>query len=134
MRDEPFAADCFSKRSQLCCKTLGFFGNLRCGAIGPIGANMTEARKFDEALVRFERAIASVEQSAAARRDTVLRLESLEKQAVFLQQERSQLDNDLGRVRAKAAELVDTSKKAAGKIDSAVSRIRAVLYSNSGAA
>jgi 16S rRNA G527 N7-methylase RsmG len=95
---------------------------------------MTEARKFDEALVRFERAIGKVEQSAAARRDTVLRLESLEKQAVFLQQERSQLDNDLGRVRAKAAELVDTSKKAAGKIDSAVSRIRAVLYSNSGAA
>jgi 16S rRNA G527 N7-methylase RsmG len=95
---------------------------------------MAEARKFDEALVRFERAISKVEMAATARRETVVRLESLEKQAVFLQQERSQLDNDLGRVRAKAAELVDTSKKAAGKIDSAVSRIRAVLYSNSGGA
>jgi hypothetical protein len=81
---------------------------------------MTEPRKFDDALVRFERAIAKVEQATVLRRETVMRLEVLEKQA------------DLGRVRAKAAELVDTSKKAAGKIDSAVSRIRAVLYSNSG--
>ena len=95
---------------------------------------MTEVRKFDEALVRFERAIAKVEQSATARRETVARLEVLEKQAVNFQTERQQMDTDLGRVRAKAAELVDTSKKAAGKIDSAVSRIRAVLYSNSGGA
>ena len=95
---------------------------------------MTEVRKFDEALVRFERAIAKVEQTAAARRDTVARLELLEKQAVNFQTERQQMDSDLGRVRAKAAELVDTSKKAAGKIDSAVSRIRSVLYSNSGGA
>jgi hypothetical protein len=93
---------------------------------------MTEARKFDEALVRFERAIAKVEQTTTHRRETMLRLEVLEKQAVSLQVERQQLDTDLGRVRAKAAELVDTSKKAAVKIDSAVSRIRAVLYSNSG--
>jgi multidrug resistance efflux pump len=95
---------------------------------------MTEARKFDEALVRFERAIAKVELAATHRRETLERLENLEKQAVNLQVERQQLDTDLGRVRAKAAELVDTSKKAAGKIDSAVSRIRAVLYSNSGGA
>ena len=95
---------------------------------------MTEVRKFDEALGRCERGIAKVEQTAAARRDTVARLELLEKQAVNFQTERQQMDSDLGRVRAKAAELVDTSKKAAGKIDSAVSRIRSVLYSNSGGA
>jgi chromosome segregation ATPase len=95
---------------------------------------MTGARKFDEALVRFERAIAKVEQASVQRQETLARLESLEQQAVSLSAERQQLDADLGRVRAKAAELVDTSKKAAGKIDSAVSRIRAVLYSNSGAA
>jgi hypothetical protein len=95
---------------------------------------MTETRKFDEALVRFERAIAKVEQAAAQRQMSLQRLELLEKQTVNLQAERQQMDHDLGRVRAKAAELVDTSKKAAGKIDSAVSRIRAVLYSNSGAA
>jgi hypothetical protein len=95
---------------------------------------MTEVRKFDEALVRFERAIAKVEQTSALRRETVLRLEMLEKQAVTFNVERQQMDTDLGRVRAKAAELVDTSKKAAGKIDSAVSRIRSVLYSNSGGA
>ena len=95
---------------------------------------MTEARKFDEALVRFERAIARVEQATVQRRDTVARLEALEKQATSLHAERQQLDTDLHRVKAKAAELVDTSKKAAGKIDSAVSRIRSVLYSNSGGA
>jgi transcriptional regulator with GAF, ATPase, and Fis domain len=95
---------------------------------------MTEARKFDEALVRFERAIARVEQATVQRRETVSRLEALEKQATSLQVERQQLDSDLHRVKVKAAELVDTSKKAAGKIDSAVSRIRAVLYSNSGGA
>jgi hypothetical protein len=93
---------------------------------------MTETRKFDDALVRFERAIARVEQAAVQRRENVLRLDMLEKQAVSLQAERQQLDTDLGRVRQKAAELVDTSKRAAGKIDSAVARIRSVLYSNSG--
>jgi Domain of unknown function (DUF4164) len=113
---------------------MGWQDNLLFDGIGRIGAFMAEARKFDEALVRFERAIAKVEQATALRRETVTRLETLEKQAVTLQVERQQLDTDLGRVRAKAAELVDTSKKAAGKIDSAVSRIRAVLYSNSGGA
>jgi septal ring factor EnvC (AmiA/AmiB activator) len=113
---------------------LGWQDNLQFAGIGRIGAIMAEARKFDEALVRFERAIAKVEQAATQRRETVMRLETLEKQAQSLQFERQQLDTDLGRVRAKAAELVDTSKKAAGKIDSAVSRIRAVLYSNSGGA
>ncbi len=113
---------------------MGWLENLLSHGIGRIGANMTEARKFDEALVRFERAIARVEQTAAERKSTLARLEVLEKQAVSLQVERQQMDTDLGRVRAKAAELVDTSKKAAVKIDSAVSRIRAVLYSNSGGA
>jgi Domain of unknown function (DUF4164) len=125
---------CFSEKSILTCKDLGWLVNLLFPRIGRKGANMTEARKFDEALVRFERAIAKVEQATAHRRDAALRLETLEKQAVTLQVERQQMDMDLGRVRAKAAELVDTSKKAAGKIDSAVSRIRAVLYSNSGGA
>jgi transcriptional regulator with GAF, ATPase, and Fis domain len=95
---------------------------------------MTETRKFDESLVRFERAIAKVEQAAVQRRESVARLEHLEKLSANFQSERQQMDADMGRVRAKAAELVVTSKKAAVKIDSAVSRIRAVLYSNSGGA
>ena len=33
-------------------------------------------------------------------------------------------------MRSKAGELADTSKNAAGKIDAAMSRIRAVLHSN----
>ena len=43
-----------------------------------------------------------------------------------------QVEVSLDLVRSKAGELVDTSKNAAGKIDAAMSRIRAVLHSNSG--
>ena len=46
--------------------------------------------------------------------------------------DRSKLAHELDLVRSKAGELVDTSKQAAGKIDAAMSRIRAVLHSNSG--
>ena len=42
------------------------------------------------------------------------------------------MDRELAQVRVKAQELVDTSKQAVGKIDSAMSRIRSVLHSNSG--
>ena len=40
------------------------------------------------------------------------------------------LAGEIELVRSKAGELADTSKTAAGKIDAAMSRIRAVLHSN----
>ena len=94
---------------------------------------MTEAKKFDAALNRFERALGLVETGMTAKREALVKLAALETQNMALQTDRKKLDSDLAIVRVKAAELVDTSKQAAGKIDSAVSRIRSVLYSNSGA-
>jgi Domain of unknown function (DUF4164) len=94
---------------------------------------MNEAKKFDAALTRFELALGLVENALKNKRDAQARLATLEEQSATLQSDRKRLDSDLALVRVKAAELVDTSKQAAGKIDSAVSRIRSVLYSNSGA-
>jgi len=45
---------------------------------------------------------------------------------------RERLAQELDGVRAKANDLVSTNQKAVGKIDAAMSRIRAVLHSNSG--
>lgn len=94
---------------------------------------MSEAGKFDLALSRFERALDLVEKALADRQEAHSRLTVLESQAAAYQTDKQRLDSELAQVRTKAAELVDTSKNAAGKIDSAVSRIRSVLYSNSGA-
>ena len=94
---------------------------------------MTDAKKFDASLGRFERALEHVEQALVQKRDSEKRLKDLESLTATWQSDRSRLDKELAQVRVKAAELVDTSKQAAGKIDSAVSRIRSVLYSNSGA-
>jgi chromosome segregation ATPase len=92
---------------------------------------MAEANKFDGALNRFEHALDRVEEALKDRRDMRMRLESLETQTAAMMSERQKLDIDLAKVRTKAAELVDTSRQAVGKIDSAVSRIRSVLHSNS---
>ena len=61
------------------------------------------------------------------------RLKALESSAVSIQRDQQRLNKELDLVRVKAAELVDTSKQAAGKIDTAMGRIRSVLHSNSGA-
>jgi archaellum component FlaC len=94
------------------------------------GQRMAEANKFDGALNRFEHALERVEDALRDRRDMRERLESLETQTAAMMSERQKIDVDLARVRTKAAELVDTSRQAVGKIDSAVSRIRSVLHSN----
>jgi hypothetical protein len=49
-----------------------------------------------------------------------------------LRLDRSRLAQELDGVRAKANDLVSTNQRAVGKIDAAMSRIRAVLHSNSG--
>jgi transcription elongation GreA/GreB family factor len=93
---------------------------------------MTEAKKFEASLTRFENALNVVEKAVSDRREADRRMKTAEAQAAALASDRQRIDKELAQVRVKAAELVDTSKQAAGKIDSAVSRIRAVLYSNSG--
>ena len=96
-----------------------------------MGQRMAEAGKFDGTLNRFEKALEHVEAALKDRRDMRARLESLETQTATMLSERQKIDLDLAKVRTKAAELVDTSRQAVGKIDSAVSRIRSVLHSNS---
>ena len=91
---------------------------------------MSDIQKLDEAFLRFEAALRRVEQAAAQKVDGRKRVVELESEAESLKRERTRLAHELDLVRSKAGELVDTSKTAAGKIDAAMSRIRAVLHSN----
>ena len=93
---------------------------------------MADTQKLDEAFERFEAALRQFEAALTRKQDTEKRAETLEHEAEALRRDRSKLAHELDLVRSNAGELVDTSKQAAGKIDAAMSRIRAVLHSNSG--
>ena len=92
---------------------------------------MAGTEKLDEALDRFERALRQFEGAVGRTQQTEKRAETLAGEAEALRRDRARLAHELDLVRSKAGELVDTSKQAAGKIDAAMSRIRAVLHSNS---
>jgi predicted nucleic acid-binding Zn-ribbon protein len=94
---------------------------------------MAEINKLDSAFARFETALGKFEQAIKLNIDETKRLKALESTASVIQRDQLRLNRELDQVRTKAAELVDTSKQAAGKIDTAVGRIRSVLHSNSGA-
>ncbi|MCX7349002.1 MAG: DUF4164 family protein [Alphaproteobacteria bacterium] len=91
---------------------------------------MADIQKLDEAFLRFEAALRRVEQAVAGKFEGRTRIIELESEAESLKRDRTRLAHELDLVRSKAGELVDTSKTAAGKIDAAMSRIRAVLHSN----
>ena len=93
---------------------------------------MADTLKLDEVFHRFDSALRQFEAAAATRHGVEKRAEALAGEADALRKDRSKLAHELDLVRSKAGELVDTSKEAAGKIDAAMSRIRAVLHSNSG--
>ncbi len=93
---------------------------------------MANTQKLDEAFQRFERALRQFEDAVAVKADGQKRVDVLETETETLRRDRIRLAHELDLVRNKATELVDTSKNAAGKIDAAMSRIRAVLHSNSG--
>ena len=93
---------------------------------------MTITHKLDEAFQRFELALRQFEDAVATKVDGQRRVEDLVGETETLRRDRTRLAHELDLVRSKAGELVDTSKNAAGKIDAAMSRIRAVLHSNSG--
>ncbi len=94
---------------------------------------MAEINKLDGAFARFEQALNKFESAMKINIDETKRLKAVETDAVSIQRDQLRLNKELDQVRVKAAELVDTSKQAAGKIDTAVGRIRSVLHSNSGA-
>jgi predicted nucleic acid-binding Zn-ribbon protein len=93
---------------------------------------MAETEKLDEAFERLEQALRHFESALLHKGESERRLDALEGEAEALRRDRTRLAHELDLVRSKAGELVDTSKNAAGKIDAAMSRIRAVLHSNSG--
>lgn len=93
---------------------------------------MANTQKLDEAFQRFERALRQFEDAVILKVDGKKRVDTLETETETLRRDRIRLAHELDLVRNKATELVDTSKNAAGKIDAAMSRIRAVLHSNSG--
>ncbi len=92
---------------------------------------MVDTDNLDEVFQRFELALRQVEDAVAATAAGNHRLAALETETEALRRDRTRLAHELDLVRSKATELVDTSKNAAGKIDAAMSRIRAVLHSNS---
>ena len=92
---------------------------------------MAGIQKLDEAFQRFEAALRQFEEAVGrTSRLSSTPIDELESEAESLQRDRARLAHELDLVRSKAGELVDTSKSAAGKIDAAMSRIRAVLHSN----
>ena len=91
---------------------------------------MSDIQKLDEAFLRFETALRRIEQAVGKTSDERARVVELESEAESLKRDRARLAHELDLVRSKAGELADTSKTAAGKIDAAMSRIRAVLHSN----
>jgi predicted nucleic acid-binding Zn-ribbon protein len=94
---------------------------------------MVEINKLDGAFARFEQALNKFETAMKMNIDETKRLKAVASDAAVMQRDQVRLNKELDQVRVKAAELVDTSKQAAGKIDTAVGRIRSVLHSNSGA-
>ena len=94
---------------------------------------MSEINKLDAAFARFERALGLFETVTKSQLEENHRLKSMVVGVDATQRDQVKLHEQLEHVRQKAAELVDTSKQAAGKIDTAMGRIRSVLHSNSGA-
>ena len=91
---------------------------------------MAGIHKLDEAFLRFDTALRRVEAALGRKAAWQQRQAELESEAESLRKDKARLAHELDLVRSKAGELVDTSKNAAGKIDAAMSRIRAVLHSN----
>jgi len=91
---------------------------------------MAGIEKLDEAFQRFEAALRQFEEAVGKKVEDRSRMAELESETESLRRDKTRLTHELELVRSKAGELADTGKNAAGKIDAAMSRIRAVLHSN----
>lgn len=91
---------------------------------------MANTHKLDEAFQQFEAALQLFETAAGGKLDLKRRLEEAQGEAESLRLEKARLSHEIELVRTKAGELADSSRNAAGKIDAAMSRIRAVLHTN----
>lgn len=91
---------------------------------------MANTHKLDEAFRQFEAALQLIETAAGEKLGLKKRLEEVEGEAESLRLDKARLTQEIELVRSKAGELADSSRSAAGKIDAAMSRIRAVLHTN----
>ena len=91
---------------------------------------MANTHKLDEAFRQFEAALQVIESAVGRQAGAQKRVAELESEAESLRADKLRLTQEIDLVRAKAGELADSSKSAAGKIDAAMSRIRAVLHTN----
>ena len=94
---------------------------------------MAQDVKLDDALQRFETALKQFEGAFARSEEERLRAKTYQGEAEGLRIDRERLSGELELLRTKAMEFASMGSKAAGKIDAAMSRIRAVIHSNSGA-
>jgi Domain of unknown function (DUF4164) len=94
---------------------------------------MAQDVKLDEALARFESALRQFEGAFAQSEEERIRAKSYQGEADTLRTDRERLSAELALLQKKAFEFASMGTKAAGKIDAAMSRIRAVIHSNSGA-
>lgn len=90
---------------------------------------MASTHNLDEAFQQLEAALQLLETAAAEKPVLRKRLAAVEGEAESLRQDKERLSREIELVRAKARALADSSRSAAGKIDAAMSRIRAVLHS-----
>jgi DNA anti-recombination protein RmuC len=93
---------------------------------------MADLSKLENALDRFEAALRRIEVAMVRRQERDQKAKLVAGEADALRHDRSRLAQELDDVRSKASELIGTNKQAVNKIDAAMSRIRAVLHSNSG--
>lgn len=91
---------------------------------------MANTHKLDEAFQQFETALQLLESAAGGTIDLTRRLEEVSREAESLRLDKARLSHEIELVRSKAGELANNSRSAAGKIDAAMSRIRAVLHTN----
>lgn len=91
---------------------------------------MANTHKLDEAFQQFETALQLIESVAGDKLTLQKRLQEVEGEAESLRLDKAKLTREIELVRSKAGELADSSRSAAGKIDAAMSRIRAVLHTN----
>lgn len=93
------------------------------------GEQMSNSSRIGEALGRFESALNSLEASMARCQEQETAYGKLAGEAQALRRDRGRLVQELNEVRGKASELARAGRDAAGRIDSAMARIRGVLGS-----
>lgn len=88
---------------------------------------MSEARHIEQAISRFEKALHQLETSLVSVHEKGAQLATTKGEAEALRREQERLTRELAAVRTKADELADVNRRAANRLEHAMTRIRKVL-------